>query len=299
MSTEKRLALDMSLENTVRQLLPRPPLLSSYPLGWEDLYLQYHQQSPGETPEITMAHHSLLIHHREHDWFERKINGKRHREPQQVGHIAIVPAGADHQSRWHQDLEFTALFLEPNYVKQIAYESIDPDRIEILPQLSAPDPLIYQISLALKQELETNRLGNRLYVDSLKTMLTATLLKNYSAKKPLLSDRTNTFSPSRLKQAIEYIDANLAKDLSLAEIAAVVHVSPYHFARMFKQETGLSPHQYVLRHRIIKAKQLLINPNHPLLKISQQVGFDSQSHFIKVFRKYTGTTPKNYRKEIC
>jgi AraC family transcriptional regulator len=79
-------------------------------------------------------------------------------------------------------------------------------------------------------------------------------------------------------------------------MADVVRMSPYHFGRLFKQSTGLAPHQYHLRLRVVKAKQLLANERLSIAEISQRLGFASHSHFSTVFRKQVGATPTEYRR---
>jgi AraC family transcriptional regulator len=99
-----------------------------------------------------------------------------------------------------------------------------------------------------------------------------------------------------LREAIAYINDHLDRNLSLAELAALVQMSPYYFASLFKQSTGLAPHQYITKCRIERAKQLLKKRELTIMEICQQVGFQSQSHFTRVFRKHTATTPKAYRQ---
>ena len=101
-----------------------------------------------------------------------------------------------------------------------------------------------------------------------------------------------------MKTAIAYINERLDQNLSLAEIAAVVQMSPHYFASLFKQSTGLAPYQYVTQCRIEKAKQLLRQSDLAIVDICQQVGFQSQSHFTNVFRRYTTITPKTYRDSL-
>jgi AraC family transcriptional regulator len=72
----------------------------------------------------------------------------------------------------------------------------------------------------------------------------------------------------------------------------------YHFSRLFKQSTGLSPYQYVTNSRIEKAKRLLVQTEEAINQIGQQVGFPNQSHFTNVFRKAMGVTPKAYREKV-
>ena len=99
----------------------------------------------------------------------------------------------------------------------------------------------------------------------------------------------------QLRPAIEFINENLDKDLKLAEIATVAGISQYYFARMFKKQMGVAPHQYVLQQRIERAKQLLATRQLSIAQVAEQVGFSNQSHFTAQFRKTTGTTPKGYR----
>jgi len=93
----------------------------------------------------------------------------------------------------------------------------------------------------------------------------------------------------------EFIQKNLDKDLPLAELAAVVYMSPYHFARLFKYSTGLPPHRFVVRERIARARAILITRELSIAQISRMVGFRTPSHFTTVFRRVLGITPGAFR----
>jgi AraC family transcriptional regulator len=99
----------------------------------------------------------------------------------------------------------------------------------------------------------------------------------------------------RLRRVTEYIQQNLDKDLTLAELAAVVYMSPYHFARLFKGSTGVPPHRFVVRQRIARARAFLAMQGLSIAQISRMVGFRTPSHFTTVFRRVTGITPRGYR----
>ena len=105
-------------------------------------------------------------------------------------------------------------------------------------------------------------------------------------------------TPSKLQRTTAYIQTHLAHALSLVELAAVAQTSPAHFARMFKQVTGQTPHQYVTTCRMEQAKQLLVETDVPLSDIALQVGGADHSHFTALFRQHVGTTPKAYRDAI-
>lgn len=99
----------------------------------------------------------------------------------------------------------------------------------------------------------------------------------------------------RLRRVTEYIHQNLDKDLTLAELADVVYMSPYHFARLFKGSTGVPPHRFVVQQRIAHARGVLARTGRPIAEISRLVGFRTPSHFTRVFRHVLGITPGAYR----
>lgn len=103
------------------------------------------------------------------------------------------------------------------------------------------------------------------------------------------------FKKTTLRSVIEYIEDHLAEDLSLSAIAAFVHLSPYHFARLFKESVGLPPHQYVIQSRIDRAKLLLSTTNWTLTTIAHTVGFANESHLALHFKRFTRLTPRHYR----
>ena len=99
----------------------------------------------------------------------------------------------------------------------------------------------------------------------------------------------------RLRRVCEFIQHNLNQQLTLLNLAAVVHMSPYHFARLFKQSAGVPPHRFVLGRRLARASALLREPQLSIGEIGRLVGFRTPSHFTTAFRRMTGITPSAYR----
>jgi AraC-like DNA-binding protein len=99
----------------------------------------------------------------------------------------------------------------------------------------------------------------------------------------------------RLRRVCEFIQDNLNRQLSLLDLSVVVHMSPYHFARLFKQSTGVPPHRFVLGQRIARASVLLRDARLSIGEVGRLVGFRTPSHFTTAFRRMTGITPSAYR----
>lgn len=104
-------------------------------------------------------------------------------------------------------------------------------------------------------------------------------------------------SSERLRRVQDYVHAHLADNLTLTDLAAVACLSPYHFARAFKASTGASPLAFVLARRVERARDLLARSDLPLAQVAYACGFASQAHFSTVFRKHTGATPGQYRRD--
>ena len=107
--------------------------------------------------------------------------------------------------------------------------------------------------------------------------------------------RAGGLSPERLARVTKLVEGCLSKPFHVDELAAEAHMSPFHFARMFKRSTGYSPHLYLTLKRMDRAKEMLAGTPIALAELAQQLGYSTQAHFTGVFRSYTGTTPRAYR----
>jgi AraC family transcriptional regulator len=107
--------------------------------------------------------------------------------------------------------------------------------------------------------------------------------------------KQRSLTQAQLQRSLDYIHTHLDRELSLEQMAAVIHISPTYFASLFKQATGISPHQYVIRQRVKRARSLLLKTDLAIADIALQVGFSSQSHLTQQFKRFTGMTPKQSR----
>lgn len=104
--------------------------------------------------------------------------------------------------------------------------------------------------------------------------------------------------PPVIRQAKEYIEAHSAEDLSLGRVAKVVNTSSFYFCKLFKRATGINFTHYLARVRVGKARVLLLNPNLRISEVAFEVGFQSLTHFNRVFRKVEGQSPTEYRAKL-
>lgn len=287
------------------KLMPNPPVCNSFQSNWNSIQLIHFHQPLVYVPEVCNSQHLIMIplgHHAVD--FEVVSEGHLHPVSFQgkdyaSGCIEVFPADLPCGFRSHstdQAMEWIQCYLEPTALAQIAHESVDPELVELLLTPQKPDLLIHQIGLALKAILETDRVGSRLYPDSMATALSAHLVRHYSTRKHRFQEYEDGLSQQKLKQAIEYIQEHLGEDLSLNDIANELGMSSYYFCNLFKRSTGVSPHQYLIRQRVERAKLLLKQPGRTVTAIALDCGFANQSHFARCFRHHTGLNPKEFRK---
>jgi AraC family transcriptional regulator len=173
-----------------------------------------------------------------------------------------------------------------------------PQTIELVDRFAIRDPFLEQLAYTFKAELKRENPIDRLYLESLQTVLVGHLLRHHCSINIASASISGGLPKSTLRQVVDYIQNNLEQDIGLAELARVAHVSTHHFGKLFKQSMGVTPHQYVLKCRIEQAKKLLVNKQLSLAQISQVLGFSHQSHFINVFRRCTSLTPRQYRNNL-
>jgi AraC family transcriptional regulator len=267
-------------------------LLSTFEWGWNGLNLVYEIEPAGEMPESKLDRHALIISQGDFQ-ANYAIDGKWRKEEYSKGDVVLLPAdGIFPKVQVDRDVPLIQLYLEPTMFDRALGKS---RKVDIVPNFKFRDPLIEQMGIALKTELEAGGIDSKLYAESMAIALSAHLLRKYASRSPEFKPCTGGLSPSQLKQASEYIQENLDRDLSLEELANILHISSHYFVHLFKRSTGFSPHQYIIKCRIEKAKKLLQQRELSIIEICQKVGFQSQSHFTRLFRKHTQTTPKVYR----
>ena len=299
MSGDKPIKVNYFNRQSRAQVLSHEPLLSTQHLKLTGTNFDYYQYDAYEAPTHIAEHHVVCLMLGELK-SERKLNGIYQQEQANFGSVAVMPANVEHWSAWKTPAKFAIFSIQPDTLAQIAPETIDADRVELIPTFAKlePDRLLASIGKEIEQHLKNNPDGCSFYIEHLMNALLAHLVQKYCHIAPLLKESTVGLPPYKLKQVIEYINDNLEESIKLSDLAQLVNTSQFYFCRLFRESIGISPYKYVLQQRIKKTRSLIENSSLPLVDIAYESGFSSQSQMTHHFRKSVGVTPKVYRNRL-
>ena len=216
-----------------------------------------------------------------------------------AGETALTNAGVSH-SALGRDVEFVSIGISPGIVNELVADlglmRSNPE-IAFRSRVVDDDPLM-KIARAIAVEIRDEKVGRGAMLDVLVRQLVIHLLRSHMTVRKTAHIELSRVGPvdRRLRRAIEFMHDNYSRDLILEEIASAAYLSEYHFARLFKQTIGSTPHVYLANLRLERARKLLAETTLPISQIASQVGYQSQSHFTKMFKAVAGVTPRVYRE---
>jgi AraC family transcriptional regulator len=261
-------------------------LVNSFAYGWRKLNLIFEHEPRGEMPEAPMPGHMIVIAQGN---FRGSlcVEGSWHHLDYTKGDIAIVPASELFPRTFiDREVPLIELFLDPKLLDLNHCLALEP-------QWHIRDPLIEQMGLALLQEALATGANGVDYADAISIALSSHLARRYG--KTVATSPRGKLAPQQTREIQDYVQTHLMENLTVEGLAQLVQLSPGHFATLFKQRVGMTPHQYVVEQRLDRACTLLRQGDLPILTIAHQVGFQTQSHFTRLFRQQIGMTPKQYR----
>ncbi len=281
-------------EPTMVEILSAEPELTSYGSNWQDINVESYCLPPSENAPQDIHHHILTINVGKTYEYESEFDDRYCRGRFVAGEVSLYPSRQPMPYRTLQDTSIIYLSLSEELLIRNCQEFLDRDRVELQVTHSTKDPLLQQLGLALRADLEAGSPGGEIYAQTMANAIAVQLLQNFSTQKPCNQDLNGRLSPYKLKRVLRYIDERLEKKIILEDLAAIAQLSQHHFARAFKQSTGLSPHQYIIQTRIERAKQLLTHSGMEINEVAIACGFSNQSHLHRHFKKHLGITPKQF-----
>ena len=306
--------------NGMRKMLPS--IIEAYPLTAEVtpavhmeqvwLDLKKHVSQPGVTVsrwtgfaadvedqsnEIDPDHHVVAITLRPMDLSAFAAGKLIHQGRMQSGTMRLCEPGLPLRGIFRGG--YDALHVQvPNAILTECIQAGCGSPVPLLGSQPFGDPVIEQLAHALIRVDDYGGPFGACYTESLGLAIVARLLgRNATAAPAAGGGRTSSLPKWRLKRATDYIAAHLGEPIGLADIAASTGLTRMHFAAQFKAATGMRPHEYLLRQRMERAKELLAGSRTPLAEVALEVGFKGQAHFTTVFARIVGQTPNAWRRE--
>jgi AraC family transcriptional regulator len=160
------------------------------------------------------------------------------------------------------------------------------------------DTRVSALAAALNAERSAGFPNGRLFLDSIEQALAIALVHGYAVRDRAVRTYRGGLGPARLRRVKEFIHAKIEDEFTLSDMAQSVGLSTAHFSDMFRKSTGETPHQFVLRCRTERAKEVLRKAELRILDVAVACGFKTQQHFARVFRQLCGASPTEYRREF-
>jgi AraC family transcriptional regulator len=299
MSQEERGRGDPISFRDYLRFLPRMPFASSDRLGWVDLEANRCRATPAFELDLpALTYHRLVLYTRPPEELDLRYEGVKRSVPTPAGSISLIPARGPAEVRSSGTKDELHVYLESGLVARVAAEAfeLDPARLTVRPLDGLYLPQLRATMLAVNEELMANGAGGPLAAESLANLLAVHLIRNVFGPRPPAGRSDGALPQKKLRAVVEYIEEHLDVSPSLARLAAVAHLSAYHFARQFKVATGLPPHQYLILRRVERAKLLLQEGDLSLAEVAADAGFTDQSKLSHTFKRIVGVSPRQFRR---
>jgi len=289
------------LESILSPVILGPATLirSSSALRWQSLLLEKYSCSPGERPEEKPLDQHVLVMLCSPTWRGEKkaADGTFVPASKAVGALTTVPRGPVPFGRSFEKADILYCAFGDPVLSAVREELDGRLPLPVSPRSGLHDHAVSEILHLLFAEVESGGASGTLYAESLAHALAVRFLF-LGEYLPTRSSATAVLPQRKLRGIQDLIESRLDADLTLQELAAAIGYSRSHFLRMFRATTGMTPHRYVLKRRVERARQLLEQVGLSIAEVAMICGFSSQAHLTFAFRKEYGITPTEYRRHL-
>lgn len=263
---------------------------------WKGIRLEVGDSPPGEMADGVSASHLVWISQCESNTLEFAFDGIWRMVPMRRNQVGITPAGIRSAARWRTPMRGINVEVPPETFSALLLDESPQSPSEMQPCSGIQDPFLAETAVALDQELRAGNPRGKLYADAVAAAFACHLLRNYTKLPHRAARRARRLSPSRLRRVLDFIWGNLENEISLAQLARVAGLSPFHFSHAFRWNTGVSPYRFVLNVRLERGARLLKVTRLSIVEIALRCGFYSASHFASAFHQALGVTPGACRR---
>ena len=262
---------------------------------WGGLTVRELSASAGRHEGGPVDEHRLIFYTSGPVQTQCSCDGEVQNRLQTAGDFDLVPSGCPGYWEDSEPTRMISIRISRDLVSDIAEALGAPGgRVELAPRLAARDPLVEHVVRALAAELASPAPAARLYADGLAAALASRLLQGFSMSAWRMRQ---TLSKPQLRRIVDYVEANLESDLTLAELAAVAGVSVPHLTTLFRRTFGRSVHRYVVERRVQRARALLLGGQRCIAQVALETGFAHQSHLARWMKRLLGVTPAELLRE--
>ncbi|PDT50076.1 MULTISPECIES: AraC family transcriptional regulator [Sinorhizobium] len=287
----------------LEQYIAGRTLVSGDSPAWTDMFVQVYSRLNKQKAFLVPAVAEPLI-----VWVvsgeavveERDLGGDWVANTVTVGDFFLTRSPTPYEMRWRAlgeaPFQVMHLYLSVPLFERVAHDVLGCAAPPALRDISGgKDTQLSHLLALIHQELASEGKGSHLFIQGLAQSLAVHLIRNYAASDAA-DDRQNALPGFKLRRAVAYLEEHLGDPFNLAQLAETVGMSEFHFSRLFKKATGLSPSRYFIRQRIARAQLLLQETDTSIIEIGMSVGYSSPSHFAQVFRREAGLPPSHYRR---
>src|SRR5712672_62777 len=218
--------------------------------------------------------------------------------PVAPGQIVFCPRKEWHNIRWDERISVLSIRIPDSALMEAARERLADRSLDIVPRQLVTDDRLTHLLFALDAERARGYSAGKLFVDGIETALANILLTSFNTFALRSIPGKGSMAPRVLRRVIEFMHANMDKQIGLKDLAHCAGLSSSHFSFQFRASTNQSPHRYMLQLRVERSKDLLADSRLSVLDVGLEVGFRNQQHFATVFRNSVGVPPSVYRTQL-
>ncbi|UCI10630.1 helix-turn-helix domain-containing protein [Mesorhizobium sp. B1-1-8] len=278
-------------------------LISGDGPAWRDMFVQVFSRLTMQEPFLVPAVAEPLI-----VWVmsgealveERELGGEWMANRVAVGDFFLTRSATPYELRWvakgDEPFQVMHLYLSVPLFERVAEELSGKATLGLRDISGGRDEQLSHLLALIHRELTAEGAGSALFIQGLAQSLAVHLVRHYASWENG-GRRQSALPGAKLRRAIAFMEAHLQEPFDLAQVARGVGMSEFHFSRLFKKATGLSPSHHFIRQRVARAQRLLQETDTSIIEVAMAVGYTSPSHFAQIFRRETGLSPRDYRRD--
>ena len=271
---------------------------TSYDLQLDGIIIRHGSISGFKAMDLVAPFHSFLMNISDHDiaW-ELSSEGRTEEVLMKPNQLFFNQADVPFSRCTADHYEFILVLIEPE--RMISSSPVTLNKITFAESYHIKDPNLEYIFRLLLSEIQAGNQNGKLFLENIVSILTSHFIKNYSKEQtPELVENISGFTSEELEKALYYIEKNISESFKIENLAEEFGVSKFNFIKKFKSSTNVTPHQFIIRKKLERSKNLLKEDSLSLADITYMLNFFDQSHFSNSFKKMYGMTPSEFRKTI-